>query len=135
MDPQATWTSLLDAWAERNWDDVVELAEALLGWLSKEGFPPETVGGKSMGADWNRALALAMCRFALNRARDVLDSPDQIPGDVPFSLTCATCNNEGPDSYAEAIDEGWTGIEFFPAGASENFLGECPICRRRDGEA
>lgn len=87
-----------------------------------------------MGVDWHRVLAFAMCRFALNRANDVLNSPDQIPSQVTFSLTCASCNNEGPNTYDEAIDEGWTGIEYFPAGTSENFLGHCDICRERDGE-
>lgn len=135
MDPQATWNSLLEEWANRNWLNVFELAEALLEWLSNDGFPPDTMGIRNLGADWHRTQALAMCRFALERARDVLNSPHQIPGQVPFTLTCATCNNEGPDAYDEAIDEGWRDIEYFPAGSSENFLGECPICRERDGEA
>lgn len=135
MDPQATWNSLLEEWAERNWLDVSELAEALLEWLSKDGFPPDTMGNRNLGADWHRELALTMCKFALRRANDVLDSPNQIPTEVPFTLTCATCNNQGPDSYAEAIDEGWTRIVYYPAGQSENFLGECPVCRERDGEA
>ena len=135
MDPQTTWNSLLEEWAKRNWLDVSELAEALLEWLSKDGFPPKTIGSRDLGADWHRTAALAMCNFALTRANDVLDSPNQIPGQVPFTLTCATCNNEGPDTYAEAIDEGWTRIEYFPAGESENFLGECPVCRESDWQA
>lgn len=135
MDPQATWNRLLEEWESRNWLDVSELAEALLEWLSKDGFPPDTMGNRRLGADWHRELALTMCKFALQRANDVLDSPDQIPSQTPFTLTCATCNNEGPDTYAEAIDEGWTRIEYFPAGASENFLGECPVCRKCDCEA
>jgi len=135
MDPQATWNSLLEEWANRNWLAVSELAEALLEWLSKDGFPPDTMGNRSLGADWHRELASTMCKFALERANDVLDSPNQIPSQVPFTLTCATCNNEGPDTYADAIDEGWTRIEYSPAGASENFLGECPVCRERDDEA
>ncbi len=131
MDPQATWNSLLEEWAERNWLDVSELAEALLEWLSKGGFPPDTMGNRNLGADWNRELAQTMCKFALKRANDVLDSPNQIPSQVTFKLTCATCNNEGPDTYAEAIDEGWARI----AGDSENFLGECRVCRESDDEA
>lgn len=134
MDPQATWNRLLEEWANGNWLDVSEAAEALLEWLSKDGFPPQTTGSRQMGVDWHRVLAFAMCRFALNRANDVLNSPDQIPSQVTFSLTCASCNNEGPNTYDEAIDEGWTGIEYFPAGTSENFLGHCDICRERDGE-
>ena len=135
MDPQATWNRLLEEWANRNWLDVAELAEALLEWLSKDGFPPDTMTSRGLGADWHRMLALTMCRFALERANDVLESLHQIPRQVPFTLTCATCNNDGPDTYTKAIDEGWTRIEYFPAGVSENFLGECPICRQRDDGA
>ena len=135
MDPQTTWNSLLEEWADGNWLDVFELAEALVEWLSKEGFPPDTMGNRNLGADWNRVLALAMCNFARQRANDVLKSPNQIPSQVPFTLTCAMCNNEGPDTYAEAIEEGWIRIEYDPAGISDNFLGECQICRECDGEA
>ena len=132
MDPQSAWNSLLEEWAERNWRDVSELAEALLEWLSKDGFPPKTMGSRDLGADWHRATTLAMCQFALARANDVMNSPNQIPSQVPFTLTCAICNNERPATYAEAIDDGWTRIEYFPAGDSEDFLGECPVCRESD---
>ncbi|TWU62568.1 hypothetical protein V7x_43030 [Crateriforma conspicua] len=135
MDPQTTWNSLLDAWLYRHWLDVSELAESLLGWLSKKGFPPNTMGTQQLGPERNRAVAIAACQYAAAQANAVLSSPNQIPAEVPFTLTCATCNNEGPDTYAEAIDEGWTCIVYYPAGQSENFLGECPVCRERDGEA
>ena len=79
MDPQTTWNNLLEEWANRNWRDVSELAEALLEWLSKDGFPPDTMGSRNLGADWHRVQALAMCNYALQRASDVLDSPNQIP--------------------------------------------------------
>ena len=59
---------------------------------------------------------------------------EDIPPDVPFSLSCTDCDADSPDSYQEAIAEGWTGIEFFPEGIAENFLGICPDCRRRDEE-
>jgi len=106
MDPQATWDALLEEWTQCNWLDVSELAEALLEWLDKEGFPPETMGTRSMGADWNRVLAVAVCKFALQRANNVLDSPNNIPTEVPFTLSCDTCGNEGPDAFDEAIAEG-----------------------------
>ena len=50
MDPQTTWNSLLEEWAKRNWLDVSELAEALLEWLSKDGFPPKTIGSRRFGS-------------------------------------------------------------------------------------
>jgi len=118
----------LEEWADGNWLDVFELAEALVEWLSKEGFPPDTMGNRNLGADWNRVLALAMCSFARQRANEVLKSPSQIPRHIPFTLNCSMCNNEGPDTFAEAIEEGWTCIEYDPAGLSSNFLGECRFC-------
>lgn len=40
MDPQATWTKLLDAYEAQAWPVVREAAESLLVWLAKGGFPP-----------------------------------------------------------------------------------------------
>ncbi len=57
-----------------------------------------------------------------------------IPRDVPFTLSCAECDTDSPDSYEDAVQEGWTQIEFDPQGCSENFLGLCPDCRRREEE-
>ena len=132
MDPQATWNALLEEWTQCNWLDVSELAEALLEWLDKEGYPPETISTRSMRADWNRVLVLAVCKFALQRANNVLDSPNNIPTEVPFTLSCDTCGNEGPDAFDEAIAEGWKQLRYTPAGTSENFLGLCPICQAAD---
>lgn len=132
MDPQATWKLLLDEWEECNWLDVSELADALLEWLAKGGFPPTTMGTRRMGADWNRTLAVAVCTFARDRANSILDAPDGIPMDVAFTLSCDTCNNEGPDTYEAAIAEGWTRLRHTPAGTSENFLGYCAVCRKTD---
>ena len=33
MDPQQTWNDLLTTWQDRDWDSVLELAEALTDWL------------------------------------------------------------------------------------------------------
>lgn len=132
MDPQATWDSLLQEWAQGNWLDVYELAESLLDWLLKDGFPPETMGTLRLGADWNRSVALAATQFALKRADEVLDNPAGIPESIPFTLTCSACNNEGPSSVREALNEGWSRFHYVPAGSSENFLGYCPICRKKD---
>jgi hypothetical protein len=44
MDPQATWSMLLDAYQSQDWPLVEELAEALLGWLAGGGFPPRLDG-------------------------------------------------------------------------------------------
>lgn len=129
MDPQATWDSLLSEWAAGNWLDVYELAEALLQWLSKDGFPPETMGKKSLGADWNRVQATAMATFALQRANEVLDNPAGIPNTVPFTLQCSVCSSNGPSSVGDALNQGWSHLAYFPAGSSANFQGYCSTCR------
>jgi len=69
VDPQATWDELLEAYAEADWDRVEELADALIRWLQRGGFPPRAVTGSDMGHDWDRAIALAGCRFATAQAR------------------------------------------------------------------
>ncbi|MCC7338616.1 MAG: hypothetical protein IT422_26275 [Pirellulaceae bacterium] len=132
MDPQATWDMLLQAWSKRNWEEVSELSESLLGWLAKGGFPPETNYPKELGADWDSSVALAACGFALCRSRQVLDNEHGIPADVRFSLVCAKCLDEGPLSFDEATQMGWSRIEYYPAGKGENFLGICSVCRASD---
>ena len=132
MDPQATWRELIEAWLEGNWQAVSEFSEALLDWLSKDGFPPETMGAMRLGADWNRSIAVAVCELAYQRASSVLDRPNGIPTDVSFTLACATCNDDGPHTYDEAIADGWKQLQYTPAGISENFLGRCPQCQTVD---
>ena len=57
---------------------------------------------------------------------------DAIPRDVPFSLSCTECDGDSPESYEEAVRDGWTQITYYPEGFSENFLGLCPDCRREE---
>ena len=59
---------------------------------------------------------------------------DAIQPDVPFSVSCTDCDIDSPFSYDEALRDGWTGIEFFPQGIAENYLGLCPECRKREEE-
>jgi hypothetical protein len=72
MDPQTAWHDLLDALSEQDWDRVEELADGLLHWLRANGFPPRAVTGSDLGADWDREIAVAGCRFALAKAREGL---------------------------------------------------------------
>ena len=132
MDPKETWKNLLDAWTEGNWEEVDQLADALLCWLDDGGFPPDVEFPRVLGADFNATVVRAACGFARRRATSVLDNPRRIPHDVPFTLTCSDCNNEGPDSEDEARNEGWRDISYEPTSVSENFLGVCPICRDAD---
>lgn len=69
MDPQAAWDQLLEAYTHGDWSVVVELAEGLLQWLLRGGFPPQPVSKSEMGDSWNRAVAESACRFALSVAR------------------------------------------------------------------
>ena len=132
MDPQITWHSLLAAWTRGNWLDVTELAEALIDWLDKGGFPPKTVAAPELGVDWHRVVAKAAAKFALVHAAAALENPDGVPAVVAFTLTCAHCNNEGPSTYTVAKRDGWKGIQYSPTEISENFLGICPICQAED---
>ena len=126
MDPEATWTELLDAWVRADWESVEISARDLKTWLNGGGFPPDVCRGRKMGAIWNRAMALAGCDLAIETVDKVRGAPDGIPPDVPFVLSCVDCDAEGPGSYDEAITEGWTSIRFFPNSLAENFLGYCP---------
>ena len=128
MDPQATWSALLEEWKLGNWPIVAELAESLLIWLYKDGFPPDTMPGVPMGKDWNRIAAKSLSEFSLHRARLVLNSPNCVPPGFAFTITCDTCGDEGPDNYDEAIQEGWIGVHFCPQAAPGNYLGRCPDC-------
>lgn len=69
MDPQASWEQLLEVFADGDWERVDELADALLTWLERDGFPPRATTGSDLGQDWDRAVAQAACRFAQERVR------------------------------------------------------------------
>ena len=65
MNPQATWDQLLAAYAASDWDAIEERATALSAWLSSGGRPPRILQRDDLGPAWDRALAQAGCRFAL----------------------------------------------------------------------
>lgn len=69
MDPEATLRDLLAAVGDRDWNQVDELSEALLTWLQKRGFPPQTVGPRELGRGWHRAIAEFICYLAKAEAR------------------------------------------------------------------
>jgi hypothetical protein len=53
---------------------------------------------------------------------------EQPSSDVPFVLSCAFCDADSPDTYEEAIQQGWVDIQA-DDGFSWNYLGICPACR------
>lgn len=63
-----------------------------------------------------------------------MNSPRQLPTDVPFSLVCSECDaGMGIASYEQAMAEGWTDIDYAPDLPMANFIGVCPDCRERFG--
>lgn len=71
MDPQAAWDEMLTTIVQRDWNRAVEASGALLSWMKKGGFPPQT-SPVIMGTQWNRAMAEFGCLLALqlvNEAR------------------------------------------------------------------
>lgn len=71
MDPQATLNDLLDAVADRDWDRVRELSDALLTWMERGGFPPEAVGPSKLRKRWHRTIATFIFHAATSRANGV----------------------------------------------------------------
>lgn len=67
MDPDATLRDLLDALADHDQDTVRELSQALLNWIRNGGFPPTTLGAKSLGIAWHRTIAVAVCQAAVEQ--------------------------------------------------------------------
>jgi hypothetical protein len=65
MDPQVTWDLMLRACASENWPAVHEHGTALSTWLTRGGFPPRIIADPPMGDDFNFALALVACKYAL----------------------------------------------------------------------
>ena len=76
MDPQVTWTQMLCAVSQRDWDAAQEFAEALLEWMRKGGVPPQTVSA-NMRLQWNRAMAEFGCLLALQFVRDAMARKDR----------------------------------------------------------
>ena len=57
---------------------------------------------------------------------------NDFPADVPFSLSCESCDGGMEiSSYEEAIAAGWTDICYAPELSMANYLGLCPECRQR----
>jgi hypothetical protein len=67
MDPQATWEQLQEAYGNADWETARELAQALLAWLDRGGFPPTTEAGDSAGLNERRARVREFCRDAIRR--------------------------------------------------------------------
>ncbi len=69
MDPQATWYELLEARSQRDWDRAEELANDLLDWMQRRGFPPQTIGESKLGPRWHHAVTYFVCHLVLADAK------------------------------------------------------------------
>lgn len=69
MDPQSTWNDLLEARSQRDWNRAEELANALLDWMQRRGFPPLTIGDRELGTRWHHAVAYFVCHLVLADVR------------------------------------------------------------------
>lgn len=77
MDPQATWTELLQAIIDRDRDSATELAESLIDWMEKGGFSPIAIpelgqassGPKSAPQMLNRLVVYYVCKTISLRRR------------------------------------------------------------------
>lgn len=97
MDPQETWSEMLDAFEQKQWELAKELADALYEWLEKGGFPPTTIGAKALAnggtlqshsssALRSRARC-SMSRSDLNSARRTEHRPARKCGALVESLS------------------------------------------------
>ena len=113
MDPNQTYSELLEAIRTQDHETARELATALRQWLLKGGFYPAQYSFDAV----NHTVAVVL---------------DSVEGKLPFSLTCWYCDaGQGILSKAEAQAEGWIEIEPAPQLLQANFLGVCPECRPR----
>jgi len=64
MDPQAAWNELLDALAADELDEAELRAEALITWLDRKGFPPQT-SLRELPGPWDEAICRYVCRRVL----------------------------------------------------------------------
>ncbi|MBX3436988.1 MAG: hypothetical protein KF861_05825 [Planctomycetaceae bacterium] len=70
MDPQATWTELLEALIEDDWPAAAEAAEALAEWLDRGGFAPRITTALPPEHPLHRAFARVLCEQVLRAPGD-----------------------------------------------------------------
>jgi hypothetical protein len=68
MDPQTAWEQLQEAYGNADWETARELAQALLDWLARDGFPPIVQAGDIADRASQRAHVIEFCRDAIRRA-------------------------------------------------------------------
>ena len=61
MDPQAAWNELLDCLAADDLAEAEMRADALITWLDRHGFPPQT-SLRVLPSHWDEAICRYLCR-------------------------------------------------------------------------
>ncbi|HBE67541.1 MAG TPA: hypothetical protein DDW52_05260 [Planctomycetaceae bacterium] len=75
--------------------------------------------GNDIEVTFNEEICLSEVRLSTMVAVDLF---------MAESLTCGECGNDGPDTLAEAIADGWKSLAYDPEGVSWNFVGLCDCC-------
>jgi hypothetical protein len=70
MDPNSTWTELLQALIDDDWPAAFEAAETLAEWLRRGGFPPQIVTHFPPEHPLQRRFAMAVCEHVLQATAD-----------------------------------------------------------------
>lgn len=65
MDPNATWSELLQSLIEDDWPAAREAAETLVDWLRRGGFPPQVASQLPPEHPWHGAFTQAVCEHIL----------------------------------------------------------------------
>ena len=70
MDPQATWDQLQEAYRLLDRVAAQELAQSLLDWLARDGFPPVTAEQDRHNIAQRRVTAIRFCNSILQQGGD-----------------------------------------------------------------
>lgn len=68
MDPQDAWDEMLEAIATNDSIEAELRAKALLDWLNRGGFAPQTVS-RVLPAEWGRLICRYLCRKVMLAAK------------------------------------------------------------------
>jgi len=63
MDPNQVWSDLARAIERDDWDEATELAEMLVDWIERQGFPPTITGNTAFDRIVTAATAKAVAAW------------------------------------------------------------------------
>lgn len=138
MDPVAAWRDLINALVQLDWERASELAQALLDWMRRGGFPPDVIllvdAGSRMdtsvvaGPELNRVVVQSVSRFAIQL--NTHNQRESRRGDRRAScrLVCRQCDAVGQETIGEAAKAGWSQLQFIADISVANVSALCPKC-------